>query len=329
MNMRVVEISKHGGPEVLTVASRDVPTPGYGEILIRNQYVGVNRPDCLQRAGLYNPPPGASDLLGLESAGVIAAVGAGVADWAVGDAVCALLPGGGYAEYSLTDASHALPLPKDMEMAQAAALPETFFTVWFNLFMKAGLKAGETLLIHGGTSGIGTTATLLAKLFGARVVATAGAADKCAKCLEIGADVAVNYRDADFVEAALAATDGRGVDVVLDMVGGDYTARNIKALGRGGRLVNIAFLQGPKATINLVDVMAYELTLTGSFLRPQSPLQKARIADDLRSKVWPLIDAGRLAPVMDQVFDLSDARAAHEHMEMGAHMGKIVLRAQR
>ncbi|MFK5997964.1 MAG: NAD(P)H-quinone oxidoreductase [Rhodobacterales bacterium] len=326
--MRVVEISKHGGPEVLTVASRDVPTPGYGEILIINQYVGVNRPDCLQRAGLYNPPPGASDLLGLESAGVIAAVGAGVADWAVGDAVCALLPGGGYAEYSLTDASHALPLPEGMEMAQAAALPETFFTVWFNLFMKAGLKAGETLLIHGGTSGIGTTATLLAKLFGARVVATAGAADKCAKCLEIGADVAVNYRDADFVEAALAATDGRGVDVVLDMVGGDYTARNIKALGRGGRLVNIAFLQGPKATINLVDVMARELTLTGSFLRPQSPLQKARIADGLRSKVWPLFDAGRLAPVMDQVFDLSDARAAHERMEMGAHMGKIVLRAQ-
>jgi len=328
MNMRVVEISKHGGPEVLRLATRDIPTPGYGEILIENQYVGVNRPDCLQRAGLYNPPLGAFDLLGLESAGVVVEVGAGVANWAVGDAVCALLPGGGYAQYSLTDATHALPVPKGMDMAQAAALPETCFTVWFNLFMKAGLQAGETLLIHGGTSGIGTTATLLAKLFGARVVATAGTADKCAKCLEIGADMVVNYREADFVTAALEATGGRGVDVVLDMVGGDYTLRNIKSLGRSGRLVNIAFLQGPKVTINLVDVMARELTLTGSFLRPQSPLQKGRIAADLRTKVWPMLRAGRMAPVMDQVFDLSDAKAAHERMEAGAHMGKIVLRAQ-
>ncbi len=324
--MRVVEISKHGGPEVLTPAKRDIPTPAYGEILIENQFSGVNRPDCLQRAGLYNPPVGASDLLGLESAGVIKAVGAGVTDWAVGDAVCALLPGGGYADYSLTDAAHVLPVPKGMEMAQAAALPETYFTVWFNLFMKAGLKPGETLLIHGGTSGIGTTATLLAKLFGARVVATAGSADKCAKCLEIGADVVVNYRETDFVEAALAATRGRGVDVVLDMVGGDYTARNIKALGRGGRLVNIAFLQGLRVSVDLAQVMARELILTGSFLRPQSPLQKGRIAAGLRTHVWPHLSAGRLAPVMDQVFDLPDARAAHQRMEAGAHIGKIVLR---
>jgi len=326
--MRVVEISKHGGPEVLTMGERTKLSPAYGQVLIENYYTGVNRPDCLQRAGLYNPPKGASDLLGLESAGVIAAMGAGVTDLAVGDAVCALLPGGGYADYSLTHASHVLPVPKGMDMAAAAALPETFFTVWFNLFIKAGLQAGETLLIHGGTSGIGTTAIMLAKLYGARVVATAGAANKCTKCLEIGADVAVNYHEDDFVKAALDATDGRGVDVVLDMVGGDYTPRNIKALGRGGRLVNIAFLQGPKVSVDLVQVMAKELTLTGSFLRPQSTLQKARIADDLRTKVWPMLTAGRLAPVMDQVFDLSDARAAHTRMEAGAHIGKIVLRVR-
>ncbi|MBE9476537.1 MAG: zinc-binding dehydrogenase, partial [Proteobacteria bacterium] len=208
------------------------------------------------------------------------------------------------------------------------ALPETFFTVWFNLFIKAGLQAGETLLIHGGTSGIGTTAIMLAKLFGARVVATAGSGEKCAKCLEIGADMAVNYREDDFVQAALNATDGRGVDVVLDMVGGEYTPRNLKALGRGGRLVNIAFLQGPKVTVNLIDIMARELTLTGSFLRPQSTLKKARIADELRTKVWPMIETGRLAPVIDQVFDLCDANDAHTRMEAGAHMGKIVLRTQ-
>ncbi len=326
--MRVVEISKHGAPEVLTMGERNKSLPTYGQVLIENHYAGVNRPDCLQRAGLYNPPKGASDLLGLESAGVIVAVGAGVTNWAVGDAVCALLPGGGYADYSLTHADHVLPVPKGMNMAAAAALPETFFTVWFNLFMKAKLQAGESLLIHGGTSGIGTTAIMLAKLYGARVIVTAGSADKCAKCLEIGADVAVNYREEDFVKAALDATDGRGVDVVLDMVGGDYTPRNIKVLGRGGRLVNIAFLHGPKVSVDLVQVMAKELTLTGSFLRPQNTLQKARITDDLRTKVWPLIEAGRLTPVMDQVFDLSDASAAHARMEAGAHIGKIVLCAQ-
>jgi len=326
--MRVVEISKHGGPEVLTMGERDKPSPAYSHVLIENHYAGVNRPDCLQRAGLYNPPKGASDLLGLESAGVIAAVGAGVTDLSVGDAVCALLPGGGYADYSLAHTSHVLPVPTGMDMAAAAALPEAFFTVWFNLFIKAGLQAGETLLVHGGTSGIGTTAIMLAKLFDARVVATAGSANKCAKCLKIGADVAVNYREDDFVKAALDATDGRGVDVVLDMVGGDYTPRNIKALGRGGRLVNIAFLLGPKVSANLVQIMAKELILTGSFLRPQSTLQKARITDDLRTKVWPMLAANRLNPVMDQVFDLSDASTAHAHMEAGAHIGKIVLRAQ-
>jgi putative PIG3 family NAD(P)H quinone oxidoreductase len=326
--MRVVEITTAGGPEVLQISERDIPNPGYNQVLIENHYVGVNRPDCLQRAGLYNPPKGASDLLGLESAGVIAAVGAGVTEWAVGDAVCALLPGGGYADYSLTHASHVLPVPKGLDFAAAAALPETFFTVWFNLFIKAKLQAGETLLIHGGTSGIGTTAIMLAKLFGARVIATAGSDTKCAKCLEISADVAVNYREDDFVRVALKATDGRGVDVVLDMVGGDYTARNLKALGQGGRLVNIAFLQGPKVAINLVEIMAKELTLTGSFLRPQTTLQKARIADELRTKVWPLIEAGRLAPVMDQVFGLPNASAAHQRMEAGQHIGKIVLRVK-
>jgi len=217
--MRVIEISTAGGPKVLQVSKRAIPKPAHGEILIQNHYAGVNRPDCLQRAGLYNPPKGASDLLGLESAGIVAAVGTGVSNWAVGDAVCALLPGGGYAEYSLTHARHVLPVPMGMDMAAAAALPETFFTVWFNLFIKAKLQACETLLVHGGTSGIGTTAIMLAKLFGARVITTAGSVEKCAKCLEIGADVAVNYRDDDFVQAAAIATNGRGVDVVLDRDG--------------------------------------------------------------------------------------------------------------
>jgi NADPH2:quinone reductase len=253
-------------------------------------------------------------------------VGKGVSEWDVGDAVCALLPGGGYAEYSATQASHVLPLPAGMDMAAAAALPETFFTVWFNLFMKAGLQAGETVLVHGGTSGIGTTAIMLARAFGARVIATAGSDEKCAKCMEVGAKLAVNYKDSDFVEAALEATDGRGVDVVLDMVGGSYTPRNIKALGHGGRLVNIAFLQGIKAEVNLAMVMAKELTLTGSFLRPQSTLKKARIANELRAKIWPMLEAKRLAPIMDQQFALADAADAHTRMEAGEHMGKIVLR---
>ncbi len=320
--MRVIELPTHGGPEVLTLGTRDVPTPAYGQVVIQNHYAGVNRPDCLQRAGLYNPPKGASDLPGLESAGVIAAVGEGVSQWAVGDEVCALLPGGGYAEYSLTNAAHVLPVPKGVDMASAAALPETFFTVWFNLFIKADLKAGETVLIHGGTSGIGTTAIMLARAFGARAIVTAGSDDKCAKCLEIGADIAINYHNEDFVETL----KDQQIDVVLDMVGGDYTARNLKVLGQGGRLVNIAFLQGIKAEMNIALVMAKELVLTGSFLRPQTDLTKARLANDLRTKVWPLIEAGKLAPIMDQTFDLSNASAAHMRMEAGKHIGKIVLR---
>ena len=326
--MKVIKIARPGGPEVLTVSNRDIPKPAAGQVLIQNHFVGINRPDCLQRAGLYNPPKDASDLLGLESAGVVIALGDGVTKWAVGDAVCALLPGGGYAEYSLTDATHVLPIPTGMDMAAAAALPETFFTVWFNVFMKAGLQPGETLLVHGGTSGIGATAILLAKVFGSRVITTAGSDDKCAKCLEIGADVAINYRDDDFVKAALAATDDRGVDVILDMVGGEYTPRNTKTLGRGGRLVNIAFLQGPKVTVNLVDFMAKELILTGSFLRPQTVQKKAQIADELRAKVWPLLTSGKIAPVMDQVFEMKDAALAHQRMEAGEHIGKIVLKTQ-
>jgi len=320
--MRVIELHTHGAPEVLTLGSRDVPKPAYGEVILHNHYAGVNRPDCLQRAGLYNPPKGASDLLGLESAGVIAAVGDGVTDWSVGDAVCALLPGGGYAEYARTNAAHVLPIPKGVDMAAAAALPETFFTVWFNLFVKADLKAGETVLIHGGTSGIGTTAIMLAHAFGARAIVTAGSDEKCAKCLELGAEQAINYREQDFVEVL----KGHQIDVVLDMVGGAYTGRNLKVLGQGGRLVNIAFLQGIKAEINLALVMAKELVLTGSFLRPQSDLTKARVADDLRAKVWPMIAAGTFAPVMDQTFDLGDAAGAHARMEAGEHIGKIVLR---
>lgn len=324
--MRAIEIKTPGGPDVLTFTKRARPAPGYRQVVIENHYAGVNHPDCLQRAGLYDPPKGASDLPGLESAGVISAVGPGVAQWAVGNPVCALLPGGGYAEYSLANADHVLPVPNGMDMAAAAVLPETFFTVWFNVFMKAGLKAGETLLIHGGTSGIGTTAIMLAKAFKAQVIATAGTDEKCAACLDIGADVAVNYRDADFVSATLKATDGQGADVALDMVGGDYTARNIKALGRYGRLVQIAFLQGVKIEVNLAEIMAKEVTVTGSFLRPQSDLTKAQIAADLRKKVWPLLNAGRLHPVMDQSFDLEKVADAHHRMEAGTHVGKIVLK---
>jgi len=321
--MRAVEITEAGGPDVLRPTERPVPTPGAGEILIRLAYAGVNRPDALQRAGLYAPPPWASDLPGLEGAGEVVAIGPDVSGVAVGDQVCALLPGGGYADYVVTPAAHALPVPQGLDLKQAACLPETFFTVWSNVFMRGGLVAGERFLVHGGSSGIGTTAIQLAHVFGARVFATAGSAEKCAACAELGAERAINYRDEDFVEVL---RDEGGADLILDMVGGDYLPKNVKALADEGRLVQIAFLKGPKVELNFAQVMMRRLTITGSTLRPQSDLAKARIASELRAHVWPLIAAGRVRPVMDSEFALEDAAAAHARMESSAHVGKIALK---
>ncbi|WP_371061096.1 NAD(P)H-quinone oxidoreductase [Rhodosalinus sp. 5P4] len=322
-SMRAVEISEPGGPEVLRLATRPVPEPGAGQVLIRVSHAGVNRPDALQRAGAYAPPPGASDLPGLEAAGEIAAIGPGVTEWAVGDRVCALLPGGGYAEHVVTPAAHCLPVPEGLDLQQAACLPETFFTVWSNVFMRGGLQAGERFLVHGGSSGIGTTAIQLAHAFGARVFATAGSPEKCAACARLGAERAIKYREEDFVEALRA--EG-GADLILDMVGGDYIPRNVKALADDGRLVQIAFLSGPKVELNFAQVMTRRLTITGSTLRPQSDLAKARIAEGLRAHVWPLLEAGRIEPVMDSEFPLEEAAAAHARMESSAHIGKIVLK---
>lgn len=321
--MRAVEISRPGGPDVLTATTRPRPVPGHAEVLLRIAYAGVNRPDALQRAGAYAPPPGASDLPGLEAAGEVAAVGPGVTGLAPGDRVCALLPGGGYAEYAITPAAHCLPVPRGMALREAACLPETFFTVWSNVFTRGGLKGGERFLVHGGTSGIGTTAIQLARHFGARVFATAGSAEKCAACERLGAERAINYREEDFVAALREAG---GAHLILDMVGGDYIPRNLKALADDGRLVQIAFLQGPKAEVNFAQIMTRRLTVTGSTLRPQSDAAKARIAEALRAHVWPLLEAGRIAPVMDEEFALEDAAQAHARMESSAHIGKIVLR---
>jgi putative PIG3 family NAD(P)H quinone oxidoreductase len=321
--MRAVEISTPGGPEVLRAVTVARPEAGQGQILIRIAYAGVNRPDALQRAGNYAPPPTASPLPGLEASGTVAAIGPGVTEWKVGDEVCALLPGGGYAEYAVTPAAHALPLPRGMALREAACLPETFFTVWSNVFLRGGLRAGEVFLVHGGSSGIGTTAIQLARAFGARVFATAGSAEKCAACERLGAERAINYREDDFV--AVLKAEG-GADLILDMVGGSYLPRNVKALKDDGRLVQIAFLEGPKVELNFAEVMMRRLTITGSTLRPQSDLAKARIAASLREHVWPLLDSGRIAPVMDSEFALDDAAAAHSRLESSGHIGKIVLK---
>ena len=321
--MRAIEISAPGAPDVLHLAERPVPVPGPGQVVLKVAYAGVNRPDALQRAGLYNPPAGASDLPGLEASGTIAACGAGVLGLQQGQQVCALLPGGGYAEYAVTQAAHCLPVPNGFDLKQAACLPETFFTVWSNVFQRGGLKAGERFLLHGGSSGIGTTAIQLARAFGARVFTTAGSDAKCRACLDLGAERAVNYREMDFVP--IMQSEG-GADVILDMVGGDYIARNLDALADDGRLVQIAFLQGPKTSLNFTQVMTRRLTLTGSTLRPQSDVAKARIAASLLSQVWPLLSAGRIAPVIDSCFDLDQAAQAHARMETSTHIGKIVLR---
>jgi len=322
-SMTVVEISTYGGPEVLKPATAPVPDPGPGQILIRIAYAGVNRPDALQRAGNYAPPADASPLPGLEAAGHVVAVGEGVTRWSLGDAVTALLPGGGYAEYAVTDAAHALPVPDGMPMDRAAALCETFFTVWTNVFMRGGLQAGERFLVHGGSSGIGTTAIQLAALRGARVFATAGSADKCAACDRLGAEATFNYRDTDFVEAMKA--EG-GADLILDMVGGSYIPRNLDALANDGRLVQIAFLQGPVVELNMTQVMTRRLTITGSTLRPQSQAAKAAIARALEAEVWPHLASGAIGPVMDSEFALADAAQAHARMEGSTHIGKIMLK---
>lgn len=320
--MRAIEITKPGGPDVLNLCERPMPDPGHGEVVIRVAYAGVNRPDALQRAGSYAPPRGASDLPGLEASGHISAVGAGVTDWQVGDAVCALLPGGGYAEYVATPALHCLAVPDGMGLKEAACLPETYFTVYSNVFQRGGLQAGERFLVHGGSSGIGTTAIQLASLFGARVFTTAGSDEKCAACTKLGAERAINYKTDDFVDVLKA--EG-GANLILDMVGGDYIPRNVRALADDGRLVQIAFLQGPMAELNFAQLMVRRLTITGSTLRPQSIAAKAQIADALRKHVWPHLSAGRIAPVMDSAFPLEDAAAAHARMESSAHIGKIVL----
>ncbi|MGR3571400.1 NAD(P)H-quinone oxidoreductase [Brevirhabdus sp.] len=323
--MKAVEITEPGGPEVLRITERPMPEAGPGQIVVKIAYAGVNRPDALQRAGAYAPPPGASDLPGLEAAGTVHAIGEGVSEWQVGDRVCALLPGGGYAQYVATPAAHVLPVPEGMDLKQAAALPETYFTVWSNVFMRGNLQAGERFLVHGGSSGIGTTAIQLATTFGARVFATAGTQDKLRACLDLGAERAINYKSEDFVEIVKA--EG-GANLILDMVGGDYIPRNVRALADDGRLVQIAFLSGPKAELNFAQVMMRRLTITGSTLRPQSDAAKAGIARELHEKVWPLLAEKRLGPVMDSCFALKDASAAHARMESSAHIGKIMLEVE-
>ena len=320
--MRVVEISEAGGPSVLRPTKREIPIPRYGEVLIEIAFAGVNRPDALQRAGLYNPPPTASDLPGLEASGTVVKIGKGVYHVDIGDNVCALLPGGGYAEFATAPAAHCLPVPKGLSLKQAACLPETYFTVWSNVFQRGRLDAGQRFLVHGGSSGIGTTAIQLASVFGARVFATAGSNEKCQACLNLGAEMALNYHSEDFVEVI---RELGGAHLILDMVGGSYIARNIKALADDGCLVQIAFLEGPKVELNFAQIMTRRLTLTGSTLRPQSDLAKAKIAESLLDKVWPLLDNGQIHPVMDSTFPLESASEAHVRMESSAHIGKIVL----
>ncbi len=323
--MRAVAARGAGGPEVLQVETRPTPRPGKGEILVRVHAAGVNRPDVIQREGHYPPPPGAPDTFGLEIAGRVAALGEGADAFALDDAVMALLPGGGYADYAVVSQDNALPIPQGLSMVEAAAIPETYFTVWTNVFDRGGLREGETILIHGGSSGIGTTAIQLAKAFGARVFVTAGSEEKCAACRELGADLAINYREEDFVAAVKAATDKKGVELVLDMVGGDYIDRNYEAAAVEGRIVQIAFLKGGKAQVDFRRLMVKRLHHTGSTLRPRSVAQKEEIAQALRENVLPLVAEGRCKPVIDSTFALDDVVSAHRRMDSSLHVGKIVL----
>jgi putative PIG3 family NAD(P)H quinone oxidoreductase len=323
--MRAIAITEPGGPEVLVIEDREKPEPGPGDILVKVRAAGVNRPDCMQRQGVYPPPPGAPDIPGLEIAGEVESVGADVTSFQPGDAVCALVPGGGYAEYCTVDERNALPVPRGLTMNEAAAIPETFFTVWSNVFDRGKLKPGESFLVHGGTSGIGTTAIQLAKAFGAKVFATAGSDEKCAAMRDLGADMAINYKDEDFVEVIRRETGKAGVNVILDMVGGDYTNRNLKVAATEGRIVQIAFLNGNTAEIDLSQIMLKRLVFTGSTLRARDVVFKGEIAQALRRQVWPLFDDRSIAPVMDSIFPLEKAAAAHARMEEGGHIGKIVL----
>jgi NADPH:quinone reductase len=323
--MTAIAIRAPGGPEVLVPERRPLPRLADGEVLVKVKAAGVNRPDVMQRQGLYPPPAGATDIPGLEIAGEVVALGPGAARWKLGDEVMALVVGGGYAEYCPAHESHALPLPRGLTPIEAAAIPETFFTVWHNAFERGRLRAGETLLVHGGSSGIGTAAIQLAKAFGARVVTTAGSAEKCDACRQLGADVAVNYKAQDFVAATKAATDGKGADVVLDMVGGDYIERNYEAAAVEGRIVQIAVQSSAKATVDFRRIMLKRLTHTGSTLRARSVPDKGAIARAVEQHVLPLIAAGKVRPVIDSTFPLAQASAAHARMEASAHTGKIVL----
>ncbi|MGA8989467.1 MAG: NAD(P)H-quinone oxidoreductase [Rhodoplanes sp.] len=323
-NMTAIGIRAPGGPEVLVPEERPVPTPGPGEILVAVKAAGVNRPDVMQRQGLYPPPKGAPDIPGLEIAGEVVACGPGVKRWREGDQVAALVIGGGYAQYCVSHETHALPAPANLTTVEAAALPETFFTVWHNVFERGALKSGETLLVHGGSSGIGTTAIQLAKAFGARVITTAGSAEKCAACRALGADLAIDYKSEDFVAATKAATSG-GADVILDMVGGDYIERNYEAAAIEGRIVQIGFQRSPRATVDFRRILLKRLHHTGSTLRSRSVADKAAIARAVEEKLWPLIAAGRVRPIMDRTFPLTAAAEAHARMESSAHIGKIVL----
>ncbi len=325
--MQVVEIGTPGGPEVLRLGTRPRPNPGPGDVLIQVAGAGVNRPDVLQRKGGYAPPAGASDIPGLEVAGTIAEIGAGVAGFSVGDHVCALVTGGGYAQYCLAPAVQCLPVPHGLSDIEAASLPETLFTVWSNVFDRAGLRTGESLLVQGGTSGIGVAAIQLATAMGNRVYATAGSAEKCAACMRLGAQRAINYRTEDFVAVVKAETGGRGVDVILDMIGGDYLLRETAALAEDGRLVFINTMGGAKTTINLIEVMVKRLTLTGSTLRARPVAVKAQIAQKLLQNVWPLLELGKVRPVIYRTFPLAEAAQAHALMESSEHVGKIVLLA--
>ena len=323
--MTAIAIRAPGGPEMLVPEERQVPAPGVGEILVKVEAAGVNRPDVMQRMGLYPPPKGAPDIPGLEIAGTVAACGTGVKRWREGDQVAALVVGGGYAQYCLAHETHALPIPGKLSPIAAAAIPETFFTVWHNVFERGGLRAGETLLVHGGSSGIGTTAIQLAKAFGAHVITTAGTAEKCEACRKLGADVAANYKSEDFVAATKTATNGRGAEVILDMVGGDYIERNYEAAAVEGRIVQIAFQGSPKANVDFRRIMLKRLHHTGSTLRSRSIEDKAAIATAVEQQCWPLIVAGTVKPVIDKTFPLADAAGAHARMEASAHIGKIVL----
>jgi len=323
--MTAIAIPTPGGPDALVAQRRPVPKPGAGELLVKVAAAGVNRPDVLQRQGNYAPPPGATDIPGLEIAGEVVASGGQTGPWKIGDKLCALVAGGGYAEYCLAPAPQCLPVPRGLDLVQAAAIPETFFTVWTNVFERGALKPGEVLLVHGGTSGIGTTAIQLAAQLGSRVIATAGGADKAAACRSLGAERAIDYRQEDFVAGVMEATQGKGANVILDMVGGDYFARNLKCLAVEGRIVQIAFLKGSKVELDLGPLMVKRQTLTGSTLRPRSVAEKGAIASALKDRVWPLIEAGRVQPILYKIFPLTEAPAAHRLMESSAHIGKIVL----